>query len=104
MMIAGFFTRIFGIQDIFRLAGFALQDYFHSLLSHIGKLEDFGLGNILLSGQHEWRMWEELLLELRSRNNIANYIALIAGAYKTYALFGARLRFLRELHVVNTAI
>lgn len=50
-----------------------------------------------------WRIWEELLLEWRSRNITASFWTLIDEAYKTYALFGTRLRFLRELHVVNTA-
>ena len=50
-----------------------------------------------------WRIWEELLQEWRSRNIISSCLLLIDEAYKTYALFGTRLRFLRELHVVNTA-
>lgn len=103
-MVAGFISKIFGIQDSFRLAGFALKDCLFGLVSDNVSREGLGLGKKFLLVRRNWKIWEELLLEWRSRNIIANYIALIAGAYKTYALFGARLRFLRELHVVNTAI
>nr|MCR5660597.1 hypothetical protein [bacterium] len=82
-MTAGFFTRIFGTQDTFRLTGFALKDCLFGLVSDNRSREGLGLGKKFLLVRRNWKIWEELLLEWRSRNIIANYIALIAEAYKT---------------------